>query len=281
VWWEDGVRHVSSVADETNLELCARPSLYERALQTAQLTNTRAVDLPDDELRAYAATHKFRNVWVAPVVGTHGEPPLGVIVGWTGLDLDLELRPQMHLTAGLELLRLALHDDRRRRQLHTMAATDQLTQVPNRLGLENALHAAREKQCYPLAALFVDLDDFKVVNSRFGHDGGDAVLAEIGRRLRAYGAHDHAVARLGGDEFVIMCDASPGHTALVGRAQSLLELLAEPIGVDGGTVTVGASIGIAVARNDEELRGTLRRADGALFQAKRAGKATAVLADPA
>ncbi|WP_019871110.1 putative bifunctional diguanylate cyclase/phosphodiesterase [Salinispora oceanensis] len=172
---------------------------------------------------------------------------------------------------------LTLHDVRRyarrlvEREAHfrELAHTDALTGLANRRGLLRALHRCAERgtQC---DLLLLDLDGFKNVNDVRGHDAGDAVLAEVGRRLRGPLRPGDLAARLGGDEFAVLLPGPPAATDPIG--ERLLGALAAAYELPEGPVFLSASIGIAgwARRPDVEL--LLRHADLALRYAKQRGK---------
>ncbi len=158
-----------------------------------------------------------------------------------------------------------------------MAHYDTLTGLPNRALLDERCRTALAEalRCQSSAALlFLDLDHFKTVNDSLGHRFGDAVLAELARRLvRCVRAND-TVARLGGDEFVLLlADAD-----VVGARQAAERVLAsaqEPFRIDGQELTVTPSLGIAMApRDGADLDELSRAADAAMYRAKASGRNT-------
>lgn len=159
--------------------------------------------------------------------------------------------------------------------MHELAMTDALTSLTNRRGLTARLSAAADRggSMDLLALYWIDVDGFKAVNDRHGHDVGDALLVQIGRRLRAAVRGTDVVARLGGDEFVIVADGlqSTQRTEDVGR--TLVAVSDEPFALDGHTIRIGLTIGYAVAPLDTtEPARLLQLADGAMYEGKRAGK---------
>jgi diguanylate cyclase (GGDEF)-like protein len=120
------------------------------------------------------------------------------------------------------------------------------------------------------AVLFLDLDDFKVVNDSLGHHIGDGLLVEVGNRLRAAMRSVDIAARVGGDEFVLLLlDINPDDVPCV--VVNVQERLAEPFDLDGHEVVVTASIGIATSRSDyTDADDVLRDADIAMYRAKAA-----------
>ncbi|MDG4834772.1 bifunctional diguanylate cyclase/phosphodiesterase [Solwaraspora sp. WMMD1047] len=122
------------------------------------------------------------------------------------------------------------------------------------------------------ALLLIDLNHFKEVNDTLGHPSGDRVLVEVADRLRASAGGNDLVARLGGDEFAILFTGLPAPAIATHRADALLAVLHEPINLDGMRISVEASGGIAVAPGTGGMAELLRRADVAMYQAKRSGR---------
>jgi diguanylate cyclase (GGDEF)-like protein len=139
--------------------------------------------------------------------------------------------------------------------------------------LEHALaHADREGQS--VAVLFLDLDNFKVVNDSFGHEAGDTVLVAVAQRLRACLRASDTVARLGGDEFTLLVEEDVDEPAVERLAARIADALRAPVRVADRDLVVSASIGIALSTPRQSRAPTLlRKADTAMYQAKTAGKA--------
>jgi diguanylate cyclase (GGDEF)-like protein len=165
------------------------------------------------------------------------------------------------------------------RELLELALHDPLTGLPNRsLVLDRAAHmlarCARDPDV-SAGALFVDVDGFKDVNDNLGHAAGDLLLRVVGERLQSTVRDQDTVGRLGGDEFIVLAEASADDAALESLANRMIELLREPIAVDGAgagsSISMTVSIGVAVGRyhTADQL---LRDADIALYAAKAAGK---------
>jgi diguanylate cyclase (GGDEF)-like protein len=120
-----------------------------------------------------------------------------------------------------------------------------------------------------IGLLYIDLDVFKSVNDTYGHAVGDRVLIETGRRLRAATREVDTVCRLGGDEFVVLCapiDGADGIRDLVDRLASMPPLTVHAGGVE---IAVAESVGSIMVEPDEDLDHVLRRADAAMYRAKR------------
>ncbi len=167
------------------------------------------------------------------------------------------------------------------RELADRALRDELTGLPNRrVLLDRVEHALSHRAPATLALLFIDLDDFKLVNDSFGHAAGDELLVTVAARLERAARQGDTVARLGGDEFVVLCEGLDTEDEAVVIAERLQAALVEPIRVGDTRVFATASIGVAVspASSGNEL---LRNADAAMYLAKDRGKARCALYDDA
>lgn len=173
--------------------------------------------------------------------------------------------------------------------IHNLAFYDALTELPNRRMIRDRLDqiwASETRQRLAAAVLFIDLDNFKELNDSRGHDVGDALLIEAARRLRACVRVHDTVARQGGDEFVvILSDLHPELHHAVKDAEAVAEkirtTLSRPYDV-GGAWHCTASIGICMLHgSDEPVDEILKRADIAMYEAKRAGRNAARFYDPA
>jgi len=162
------------------------------------------------------------------------------------------------------------------RRIQTLANYDSVTGLPNR----NLLHDRVSQAIYfarrydkMVALLFIDLDDFKVVNDSLGHNVGDQLLRELGKRLAGCVREVDSVARLGGDEFVIVATNISQRDDVVLIAEKVLESLAMPFVLEGREVFISSSIGIASFPKDGSDEVTLlKNADSAMYHAKERGK---------
>ena len=163
---------------------------------------------------------------------------------------------------------------RLKEQLRYQAYHDPLTGLPNRtLFLERVVDRISHPGEKMPVVLFLDLDDFKVVNDTLGHAAGDRLLADVASRLRTVLRTDDVAARLGGDEFAVLLDDDPGLSESEAVAHRIIEAMRIGFSVDGHDTAVGASIGIAAARlGTERADELLRNADVAMYTAKASGK---------
>ncbi|TFB96976.1 bifunctional diguanylate cyclase/phosphodiesterase [Cryobacterium sp. HLT2-28] len=157
-----------------------------------------------------------------------------------------------------------------------LAFHDPLTSLPNRLLLLDRLNQALIRAAHQgqgVAVLFIDLDRFKFVNDSLGHHAGDAVLTEVGIRLRMNARATDTVSRIGGDEFVVICPDVGSNRDVHKIAEALQKAIAEPIHVGDQVASVDASIGIAFGLGHDDAESLLRNADQAMYLAKGRGRA--------
>ena len=169
-------------------------------------------------------------------------------------------------------------------QLRHRAFHDALTGLANRAlfydRVEHALTRGARADTH-VGVLFVDLDDFKTVNDTRGHADGDRLLQEIANRLMACLRAGDTAARLGGDEFGVLVENVPDTGAIEATAARLLEALRQPVELANGVVVVSASVGMAISTiHDRGVEEFLRKADLAMYDAKRSGKRRARLYEP-
>jgi diguanylate cyclase (GGDEF)-like protein/PAS domain S-box-containing protein len=171
--------------------------------------------------------------------------------------------------------------ERRRAEaaLAHQAMHDALTGLPNRVlfldRLQQAISAAR-RDGTSLSLLLMDLDRFKEVNDTLGHHAGDLLLQQVGTRLHSAVRQVDTIARLGGDEFAVILHGT-GANGVSTIVESLLQRLQAPFMVEGQPVAIGASIGVALwPEHGDEPDALLRRADVAMYVAKRTGEGFAI-----
>jgi len=183
---------------------------------------------------------------------------LGRFQGFVGSGSDLTEKRR----ADAEITRLALFDS--------------LTGLSNRqrmrLSLDQTLNQPGPMR-RPTALMLLDLDRFKVVNDTLGHQTGDTLLKKVGQRLLRSVGDVGLVGRLGGDEFQVLVPGESNIDRLSDLARDIISSLSQPYSIDGASITIGCSIGIAIAPNDGDNSETLiRNADLALYAAKAEGR---------
>lgn len=162
--------------------------------------------------------------------------------------------------------RLSAERDRAERALRHDASHDPLTDLPNRR--EFIARLGDELSIHPDCIIaFCDLDGFKAVNDRLGHDAGDQLLVEVARRLRACVRDGDVVSRFGGDEFLILSRGA-ALDEIDAICERIVDALSRPIKLRGELVTIGVSMGIAVAFGTDDPEDLINRADHAMYSAK-------------
>ena len=190
-------------------------------------------------------------------------------------------KPTHYVGISSDITQLKKHE----KQLEHIAHYDALTGIPNRTLLGDRMkqaiaRAAREQNM--MAVCYLDLDGFKPINDTFGHEIGDRVLIEISQRIQHSLRGGDTVARLGGDEFVILLLGLERGEECSLTLERLLNLIAEPIDINGKTLDLSASIGVSIYPLDDEDADTLlRHADQAMYVAKQSGKNRFYIYDPA
>lgn len=161
-------------------------------------------------------------------------------------------------------------------RLSALARVDNLTQLPNRNHLYERLSeslARSRRGGFPTACLYLDIDHFKSINDTLGHAGGDEILRQFGRRLVSCVRETDMVARLAGDEFVIVLEGLSQPDAARAVAAKMVEAMRAPFKVEGSERSVSTSVGIAISDGMEtDIDAVLKKADAALYEAKRAGR---------
>ena len=163
-----------------------------------------------------------------------------------------------------------LEDELKHRAFH-----DALTGLPNRLLFAERAAGSlvrTRRDGTTAGVLFVDLDDFKVVNDTMGHSVGDELLVVAGKRLSAVVRDSDAVARLGGDEFALLIENVADAAAVDAFAERIVQAFGEPFALADGSVVSTATVGVATTQDSADVDELLRHADLALYAAKAAGK---------
>ncbi|MCU1454399.1 MAG: diguanylate cyclase/phosphodiesterase with sensor(s) [Acidimicrobiales bacterium] len=226
-------------------------------------------------LREVVAAAGYRGIWVLQLRTPRDERVIGILA---------VLSPHVTLTdtalvpcersadlAAIAVYRQAFEDRLRHQALH-----DALTGLPNRQLLLSRIERLVELSAAPdpdAALLFVDLDQFKVINDSLGHAAGDDVLDQVAKRFRAAVRPDDFVGRFGGDEFVVLCEEVGGEDGAIAIAQRLAATLERPFRAARSEVVLSSSIGIALVTDPSVGPDALiRNADAAMYRAKELGR---------
>ncbi len=204
---------------------------------------------------------------------------------WKYFDVILTYRGS---GASLPGIIATFHDVTRSKMIETelsgLAFRDQLTGLSNRKHFLDrvaaALAGSKGSDARP-AVIYFDLDDFKPINDRLGHAAGDDTLRTIAERTRRCLRTADLAARLGGDEFTVLVHGLSAADQIIPVLERLRSSLAKPISIGAETVAVGGSFGAALARPEDDADSLLRKADAAMYRAKRQGKGSWALYDPA
>jgi diguanylate cyclase (GGDEF)-like protein/PAS domain S-box-containing protein len=225
--------------------------------------------LVSPELAAAAREEGFDSVFAVPVADP-GHAEDACIVVWSTPDGPSVAGQRYPMANMKRALALSLQWQEHRRELDRAANVDGLTGVASRQRFFAAAPGWLDQGAR--AVLYVDLDHFKAVNDGYGHSAGDYVLATTAARLVEALGPDVLLGRLGGDEFAVLC--TPGTTAAAAEqvAASIVDAVCVPIELNAGTVTVGASVGVAMRGEGESLDAVLERADQGLLATKAAGR---------
>jgi diguanylate cyclase (GGDEF)-like protein len=280
-----GVEFVPSVILATALQDHPATAVTFRYAQGSSKVTFRAGSPP---VRAQSATINLHNGWQVETFGSvtgagvlsNGNALIRLL---SGIALSLLLGAVIFLlgtgrSRAMQLVR------ERTDQLRHQALHDSLTGLPNRaLILDRIDHMlARARRSHvPVAALFLDLDDFKDINDTLGHTAGDQLLAGVGSRLAEALREGDTVGRLGGDEFVVLVEGSSLAAGAEAVAQRMLDALEAPFEIPGSKMPLSVTASIGIAGGDRMAPETLLRdADIALYRAKAAGKRRAVVFSP-
>jgi len=166
-------------------------------------------------------------------------------------------------------------------RLRHLALHDPLTNMANRALMIDRIDQARARTAHKgdtVAVFHCDIDDFKLVNDSLGHEVGDQLIVDLGRRLAAQDLFSTTIGRIGGDEFLVVCDGLEDRAAVDSIAEHLFGLVSEPFDIDGEQLQVSMSIGAATVSGHDAVTTTtsdlLRDADTALYRAKKGGRGT-------
>jgi diguanylate cyclase (GGDEF)-like protein len=259
-------------------------AIIQKAWDRRDVLPVRRLDAEHNQLLA-AAIPNGRNLLVAPMIA-EGMPVGAIVVEHHSRSVfGVERRVLSVIAQFASVAALNFRNAVLLRHVQDLAERDSLTGAANRRmfqqALEQTLAAARKGTSRVTAVLFLDVDDFKVVNDSLGHAAGDALLVAVTERIGALVREGDLVARLGGDEFAILTSDDGDLHRSRAMAERLVRELRTPYLIRDEQVQVTASIGIASVRGKEQsAEEVLRNADVAMYMAKANGKARFAIFDP-
>jgi diguanylate cyclase (GGDEF)-like protein len=207
--------------------------------------------------------------------------PVGTILGYAAPLFDEDGQTRGAIGAALDITGRKRAEEEVRR----LAYHDGLTDLPNRLLFQDRLALAlvqARRLGQGLAVLFLDLDRFKVINDSLGHSLGDRLLQAVAGRLKSCLREGDTVARLGGDEFTLLLPGTADAGSAARVAEKLLEVLRQPLDLEGRELFLSGSIGVALYPDDgEDAEALVKNADTAMYRAKEEGRDTFRLYAPA
>ncbi len=193
------------------------------------------------------------------------------------LEQNIKIRTQELIDTNTSLRHEIARRKRVEEQVKFITTHDSLTNLPNRILFEdrlNQLIIQAQRHNEKIALMFLDLDQFKMVNDSLGHNIGDILLNEVANRLESATRHEGTVARLGGDEFVVCVPIHKSNEDIKVITRRLSEFLREPFNINSVNLHITASIGVAVYPSDGMDANTLMsNADAAMYHAKQSGRA--------
>jgi diguanylate cyclase (GGDEF)-like protein len=208
--------------------------------------------------------------WLKRVHPRGGLPP-AVLSVWRDRPDAPFLGHRQAFTQACDFVELAIVRSAEHERLVHLARHDPLTGIANRATFRDLLSSALARGERDLAVGFCDLDDFKVVNDRHGHRLGDDLLVEVVARLRRGLRAGDEIARMGGDEFAILWRNIPDSEAAHAAAARLVAAGDEPFTAPSGSVEIGVSVGVALARPGDTAETLLAAADVTMYESKKAG----------
>jgi diguanylate cyclase (GGDEF)-like protein len=248
------------------------------SLLAAAALHADADELSRPSARASLKLHPARVVFLAVTLFTAPTIAVGRATGMSAPTRLFLLGASVAL-GGIVLARFttaARQRESAQDALAHQATHDELTGLVNRpLLLDRVAHALaqRRKHDSQVALLYFDLDRFKPINDTWGHRAGDAVLVEVSRRVQCVLRDGDTLARVGGDEFVVLCEGISGPHDAITIAERVLTAVSDPIVLGDATVTVGASIGIAMpTASSVAPEALVKDADAAMYRAKERGR---------
>jgi diguanylate cyclase (GGDEF)-like protein/PAS domain S-box-containing protein len=277
---------------DCNSEACNSLGYSREELLALSATDIAVNTTPDEERR----TEKTSTLW--QVMVEDGDPARtveGMVTGEfrrkDGATFPVEVGVSGVEYKGERLTLASARDLSERFALAHLALHDSLTDLPNRTllmeRLEHALaklRSSRKDRRYSVAVLFLDLDNFKVINDCLGHGSGDRLLVEVAERIKACLSPGDTAARLGGDEFVVVLEEVRGADDAILVAERIVGSLGAPVALDGRELSISTSIGISLgspaSNRPVRAEDLMREADIAMYGAKKKGRNCYEVFDP-
>ena len=259
------------IGDRLPAQLCGSTtppgSPWRSAIETGEPFTAESLSDMDPPTAEAAREEGLSRVSVNPVVGLDGAV-MATLTLWTPPGVPHAGAASQVMDRIKDLVATAVRLRQQIEGLKRSSNSDPLTGLANRRALQDSFTGEAETES---SLLYLDLDGFKEVNDTYGHATGDELLRIVARRIESVVRDDDLAVRLGGDEFAVVCRGCGPEEARV-LSERILDSLRSPVMIEGNKISVRGSIGVATARCiDEEM---LRRADDALYQAKRAGRDT-------
>jgi diguanylate cyclase (GGDEF)-like protein len=261
-----GLLAVQQSSDLAEICAFARPEIVQEVVW-AGAPIKRAVTAPDGRVRL-EPRHSF-DAWREQIAGTARPWSDAEVEACGRLLRMLSDTCKRHINKTLE------------EELRFHAHHDHLTGLVNRRSMEESLNQRLGMMRYDSAVMLIDLDHFKMVNDTHGHLAGDRLLQELARRLSAVVRPSDVLSRVGGDEFLLLAEMSrPDHAVAVAIAARLHAAVMEPFKVEDQSIRLGLSVGISIPpAHGTTATDLMRRADLALYRAKRSGRGSTVIFD--
>ncbi len=229
-----------------------------------------------EDYRGLAAEYGYRSCWSTPIL-SHQGTVLGVFAMYSLSVREPTAAETRLIDVTTRIAGIAIERKRAEDQISFLAHHDVLTGLPNRSLLKDRLtQAILQTQRYNpwVSVVFIDLDNFKTINDSLGHTAGDELLKAVASRMSANVRATDTVVRLGGDEFVILLADQPASPEAVSATlDKIRTAIAEPVPIDGRSLYVTCSVGVATFPNDGvDPETLLMNADAAMYKAKEAGR---------
>jgi diguanylate cyclase (GGDEF)-like protein/PAS domain S-box-containing protein len=229
-----------------------------------------------EEFRELATTHGYRSCWSTPIL-SHQGAVLGTFALYSTTVREPTAVETCLIDAATRIAGIAIERKQSEDRIHFLANHDALTGLPNRALFKDRLSQAllyARRYDRRVTVVFIDLDNFKIVNDSLGHNAGDELLKIVASRMVDCVRATDTVVRLGGDEFVVLLLDQPKSADIISpTVQKLRAAIAEPVKVDGHDLRVTSSMGIANYPDDGvDADVLLANADAAMYRAKEIGR---------